>query len=85
MKLNNLIGKIETQTCLNEKDFKELKKRKKQLYRYFQVENIDIVVVIISNTLQAYYLAIELTHYDIIIANDLNNQLRSGHLQLIKI
>ena len=85
MKLNNLIGVIETQNSINSKEFIELKKRKKQLYRYFQVENIDIVVEIISNTLQAYYLAIELTHYDIIIANDLNDQLRSGHLQLIKI
>ena len=87
MKLNNLIGKLETQTCLNDHDFKELKKRKKQIKINFSLqEEINIVVEIISTTLIAYYVSIEnFSHYDLIQKNDLNNQLQTGHLQLIKI
>jgi len=86
MKLNNLIGVIETQTFINSKEFIELKKRSIQVKRYFQVENINIVVELISNTMTAYYLDTEeLSHYDLIQKNNLNNQLQTGHLQLIKI
>ena len=86
MKLNNLIGKLETQTSINSKEFIELKKRKKQVKRYFQVENINIVVEVISNTLIAYYLDTkDFSHYEIIQKNDLNDQLKTGHIQLIKI
>ena len=87
MKLNDLIGKLETQTCLNDHDFKELKKRIKQIKINFSLfEEIDVVIEAISNTMTAYYLDTKgLSHYDLIQKNELENLLETGHLQLIKI
>ena len=88
MKLSNLIGKLETQTCINSGDFLELKKRAKQVKKYFALyDKINVVGEIISNNLTGFYIDTEGTksHYDIIEENNLFEQLESGHVFLLEV
>ena len=86
MKLEKLIGSLEHQVCINSESFVELKKRKKEVKVYFGVDNINVIAEIISNNTVCYYCEFDFkSHYDIIQENRLEEELRTGHLDLMQL
>ena len=86
MKLGKLIGKLETQTSINEKEYLEFIKRIKQIKAYFSIEKISVAVEMIATTLQAYYVNIDnININEFLNINNLNEELETGHLQLIEL
>ena len=86
MKLGKLIGTLESQFCISSEAFTELKKRKKEVKAYFTVDDINIVAETISNNTICYYCDFSFkSHYEIIEANELEEQLNSGHLSLMQL
>ena len=87
MKLLKLLGTLESQVCVNEETFAELKKRLKQVRRYFTIEDINVVAEIISNNTICYYCDVAgyQSHFDIIQSNQLEEELTSGHLSLMQL
>jgi len=86
MKLEKLIGTLESQVCIGSESFAELKKRKKEVKIYFGVDEINIVVEIITNNTVCYYCDFDYqSHYDIIQKNKLEEELTTGHLDLMQL
>ena len=86
MKLEKLIGTLESQVCIGSESFAELKKRKKEVKIYFGVDEINIVIEVVSNNTVYFYCEFDFkSHYDIIEENELQEQLETGHLSLIKL
>ena len=86
MKLGKLIGILESQFCISDETFTELKKRKKEVKAYFSTDEINVVAEIISNNMVCYYCDFDFqSHYDIIQKNELEEELETGHLALVKL
>ena len=86
MKLGKLIGTLESQVCISSESFAELKKRKKEVKVYFGVDDINVIAEIISNNTICYYCDFDYqSHYDIIQENRLEEELRTGHLNLLQL
>ena len=84
MKLLKLLGTLDTQACINEEAFTELKKRFQQVKIYFNLDEINVVLELVSNNTVCYYCDTVgyQSHFDIIETNELEEQLRAGHLSL---
>ena len=86
MKLLKLLGVLDTQACISSESFAELKKRKKEVKVYFGVDDINVIAEIISNNTVCYYCDFDYqSHYDMIEANKLEEELRTGHLDLMQL
>ena len=87
MKLLKLLGALDTQACINSESFVELKKRLEQVKVYFNLDDINIVIELVSNNTVCYYCDIVgyQSHFDIIQTNELQEQLKTGHLSLMQL
>ena len=87
MKLLKLLGTLEHQACINEEAFTELKKRFEQVKVYFNLEEINIVIELVSNNTVCYYCDIvgNQSHFDIVQINKLEKELETGHLSLMQL
>ena len=87
MKLLKLLGTLEHQACINEEAFTELKKRFQQVKIYFNLDEINVVLELVSNNTVCYYCDVVgyQSHFDIVQTNKLEEQLRAGHLSLMQL
>jgi hypothetical protein len=75
---------LDTQVSINEEAYTELKKRFEQVKVYFNLDDINIIIELVSNNTVCYYCDVAgyQSHFDIIQTNKLEEQLRAGHLSL---
>ena len=84
MKLKELIEKIDSE-ILSSEDFKELEKRVNQIKTLYMIEDFDVIIELVSNAIQLFYPCINKDASDIIFEYNLEEQLETGHVQIINL
>ena len=85
MKLKDLCNKIDYDSILNDTEFKELKKRVNQIKALYMIDDFDVVIEIVSNAVQLFYPCMCKDASDVINQYDLEEQLETGHIQIINL
>jgi len=82
MKLRELSLKID-KTILNEVEFKEVEKRVNQIKTLCLIDSFEVVIEMVANALQMYYICVNNDVYDIIQEFNLEESIETGHITIV--
>ena len=85
MKLKELCNKIDDDGILNNEDFRELEKRANQIKALYMIDDFDVIIELVSNVIQLFYICINKDASDIIQEYDLEESIETGHVQIINL
>lgn len=85
MKLKELIELIDNKQALEPEQFIELEKRIKQVKAFYNENNFEVVIELVSNIIQLFYVCINIDAYDMLELHELNNLVETGHVNIIEL